>query len=302
MASPYGPMVLVTNPRAGRGRTRQALPELRRCLEERGLHYDIAFTQGPGDGTRLARSALQGGSRFVVAVGGDGTLHEVVNGMLHEDRAVRDDAVLGVVATGTGSDFVKTFGMPALPSHAAAHLDGPESFPIDVGKITASAGTRYFANVAQVGLGAKVAARAASLPGFVGALRFPLAFWLEVVRFAPAEVRVDLVDRAVERRARNVVVANGQFFGAGMKIAPKAAPTDGLLDVQVQHPSLGEAIAIMPRVYRGEHVPHTEITEAKRTRVAVEAERPLPVEADGERVGETPASFEVLRDALRLKV
>jgi diacylglycerol kinase family enzyme len=87
-----------------------------------------------------------------------------------------------------------------------------------------------------------------------------------------------------------------------MKVAPKAAPTDGLLDIQIQHARKLEAIAIMPKVYKGEHVPHPDIEEAKRARVAITADRPLPVEAEGELIGYTPATFEVLPNALRLKV
>jgi diacylglycerol kinase (ATP) len=299
-------MVLVCNLRAGRGATERVLPELRRFLDERALEHRTVATEGPGDATRLARAALDDGTRFVVAVGGDGTVNEVVNGMLEDDRPVRDDAVMGVVATGVARDFIRTFGMPATPSHAAAHLDGPESFSIDIGKITCAGDgadvVRYFANVAQAGLGARIARRAGRARGLLGALTYPAAFWVEAVRSRSPAATVDLVDKRYEGPVRNLVVANGQFAGAGMKLAPRAAPTDGVLDVQIHFLGAREAIAIMPKAYRGEHVPHPEIREAKRVRVSIESERPLPVEADGEDVGVTPATFELVRDALRLKV
>ena len=100
----------------------------------------------------------------------------------------------------------------------------------------------------------------------------------------------------------NLIVANGQFFGGGMKIAPKAAPTDGLFDVQIEHARKREAIAIMPKIYKGTHVPHPDIEEAKRVKLSIEADRPLPIEADGEVLGATPATFEVLKDVLSIKV
>ena len=100
----------------------------------------------------------------------------------------------------------------------------------------------------------------------------------------------------------NLVVANGQFFGGGMKIAPKAVPTDGLLDVQIEHARKKDAIALMPKIYKGQHVPHPDILEAKRARITIESDRPLPIEADGEVLGVTPATFEVLRDLIRIKV
>lgn len=284
----------------------RALPEVREHLARRELEHEVAYTSGPGDATRLARGALDAGGRFLVAVGGDGTVGEVVNGMIEDDRAVAPDAVLGVVAAGRGCDFVRTFGIPSLPGHAVAHLDGPESFAIDIGKVTCvrdgRTSVRYFANIAEVGLGARVASLAARLPHWLGPTVYLWAFWLSILSHRPAEVVVDLVDRSYEGRLNSLIVANGQFFGGGMKIAPKAAPTDGLLDVLIERAARTEAIALLPRVYRGEHLPHPDIRLAKRVKASITAARPLPVEADGESIGHTPATFEVLGDALRLKV
>ncbi|HET7481323.1 MAG TPA: YegS/Rv2252/BmrU family lipid kinase, partial [Actinomycetota bacterium] len=246
------------------------------------------------------------GRRFLVAVGGDGTIHEVVNGMIEDDRPVAAEAVLGVIAAGTGSDFIKTFGLPAAPGVAVAHLDGPESFAIDVGKITYESVdgpvVRYFPNIAEAGIGADVVARAQRLPRWLGPMVYLVAFWLVMRKHKLAQVKVDLVDRSYEGPANNIVVANCQFFGGGMKVAPKAAPTDGLLDIQVEHARKREAIAIMPKIFKGTHLPHPDIEEFKRVRCTVTSDRPLLIEADGEVLGHTPATFEVLRDAIRLKV
>lgn len=307
MTSPFGPMVLICNSRSGHGGVGRSLPEVRARLEERDLDYEVRYTEGRGHATEIAREALAQGFRFLVAVGGDGTIHEVVNGMLKDDAPVNRDAVLGVVAAGTGSDFVKTFGLPAMiPAHAVAHLDGTESFPIDMGKITyvqdGAPATRYFANIAEVGLGAAAVARAEKLPRWLGPTVYFVAFWLAVRKHRVATVTVDLVDRTYEGKMNNLVVANGQFFGGGMKIAPKAVPTDGLLDVQIEHARKKDAIALIPKIYKGTHVPHPDIFEAKRARLTIEADRPLPIEADGEVLGVTPATFEVLRDVISIKV
>ena len=306
MSSAYGPMTLICNARAGRGGVAKCLPEVRSNLEQRQLEYEIRYTSGSGDATRLAREALEGGSRFLVAVGGDGTVHEVVNGMIDEDKPVNAEAVFGVVAAGTGSDFIKTFGIPAMPAHAVAHLDGPESFPIDIGKITYSHNdaetVRYFANIAQVGLGPEIVDRAQRLPRWLGPTVYLVAFWLSIRSYRSPNVTIDMVDRTYEGRMNNLVVANGQFFGGGMKIAPKAAPTDGVLDIQIDHASKREALSFIQKVYKGTHVPHPNIEEAKRVKVAVKADRPLLIEADGEVLGRTPARFDLLRDALKLKV
>ena len=306
MSSPYGPITMICNARSGRGGVARALPDVRAHLDRRGLEYEIRYTEWAGHATELARAALEAGSRFLVAVGGDGTVHEVVNGMIADDEPVNPNAVFGVVAAGTGSDFIKTFGIPAMAGHAVAHLDGPESFAIDIGKITydqnGDRAVRYFPNIAEVGLGAEVVARALRLPRWLGPTVYLAAFWLTIRTHRPARVDVDLVDRKYEGPMNNLVVANGQFFGGGMKIAPKAAPTDGLLDIQVEHARKRDAIAIMPKVFKGEHLPHPDILEAKRVKVSITSDRPLRVEADGEVLGYTPATFELLRNALKLKV
>ncbi len=306
MSSPYGVLTLVCNTRAGNGGVGRCLPEVERLLTERELEYEVVRTEGRGHATLLTREALERDRRLIVAVGGDGTVHEVVNGLIVDDKAANPETRLGVVGAGTGCDFIKTFGIPSSPSHAVVHLDGHESFPIDIGKITFSENgqevVRYFANVAEAGLGARVIERAARLPRFLGPTVYFFAFWMTVARHRPAQVQVDLMTRTYKGPMNNMVIANGQFFGGGMKIAPKAAPTDGVLDFQIEHASKREAIAVMPKVYKGQHVPHPDILEAKRVQASIESDPPLLIEADGEVLGFTPARFEVLRDAIHLKV
>lgn len=304
--SQYGTITLICNSRSGNGGVGKALPEVEKHLKLRELPYEVFHTERAGHATLLAREALERGSRFLVAVGGDGTVHEVVNGMIENDQAVNPDAVLGVVAAGSGCDFIKTFGIPSMPAHAVSHLDGDGSFSIDIGKVTFMKDgvetVRYFPNIAEVGMGAATVGKAARMPRWFGPTIYFFAFWLTLFKHKAANVVVDLVDKKYEGPMNNMVIANGQFFGGGMKIAPKAAPTDGLLDIQVEHAKKRESVAIMPKVYKGQHVPHPDILEAKRVRCSITSERPLPVEADGELLGQTPASFEVLKDIIRLKV
>jgi diacylglycerol kinase (ATP) len=119
--SPFGEIVVIANPRSGRGRAGAGLAGIERALRDAGLGYRIARTAGRGHATELAREALRDGGRYLVAAGGDGTVHEVVNGMLDDDgRPVAADAVLGVVACGSGCDFVRTFGLPGPETPSAA--------------------------------------------------------------------------------------------------------------------------------------------------------------------------------------
>ena len=306
MTSPFGPLVVIANPRAGRGKLGAKLPEIERILRDAGLDYRVVRTTHPGHAAEAARDALHGGERYLVAAGGDGTVHEVVNGMLEDGQPIIPDAVLGVVAAGSGCDFVRSFGLPGDTVQGARHLAGDRVRLIDVGQVTFSSGTaqvtRYFPNIAEAGLGAAVVARASGLPGFLGPARYVCGFWLTLPRFRPATVRVDADGQPYQWRAHNVVVANGRFYGGGMQISPKSEPDDGALDVLVMAGPKSEAFTALPKVYRGTHLPHRNIVELRARRVRVEPDPPFQVEADGESLGTTPATFEVIPASIRIKL
>ena len=309
MTSPFGPLVVIANPRAGGGKVGRHLPEIERILTGAHLSYRIVPTTHPGHATEIARDALARGERYLVAVGGDGTIHEVVNGMFKDGRPIAADAVLGVVAAGSGSNFVRSFNLPGDALQAARHLAGDRVRPIDVGQVTVTAGSaqiiRYFANIAEAGLGAAVVARATRLPAFLGHARYLAAFWLALPGFRPATVRLDAdgqAGQARQWRAHNVVVANARFYGGGMQISPKSEPDDGVLDVLVMTGPKSDAFTAVPKIYRGAHLPHRNIVELRAARVRVEADPPFQIEADGETLGTTPATFEIVPTPIRLKV
>ena len=313
MTSPFGPLVLFANPQAGRGRVDAALPRVEDVLRSLNLDYRIVRTTHPGHATEAARDALRNGERYLVAVGGDGTVHEVVNGMIQDDSPIAPDAVLGVVAAGSGCDFVRSFGLPGDAVQAARHLAGDGVRVLDVGTVTCAVTgtngdathTRYFVNIAEAGLGGAVVDRAAGLEGvgrFLGGARYAAGFWLTLPRFRPAAVHIQADGHVFGWRAYNVVIANCRFYGGGMQISPKSDPGDALLDVLVMTGPKSDAFTTLPKVYRGTHLPHRGIAELKAGRIGVDADRALPVEADGEMVGTTPASFGIIPAVIRLKV
>jgi YegS/Rv2252/BmrU family lipid kinase len=308
MASPYGELTVIVNPHAGRRRVGDEIPELERTLRARDLPYRLLRTEGPGDATRFAREALEGGARFLVAVGGDGTVHEVVNGMIGHDRPLAENPVLGVVAAGSGCDFVRTFGLPGDATRACLHLTGDNTYPLDVGKITYTEPTgeqavRYFPNVAEAGLGAAVAARAGRLPPRFGQSKYFFAFWLTLPRYKLAQIRVTADRRTYEGPGLMVIVGNCQYYGGGMKVSPRSYPGDGVLDVLIYKGPKSDSFTLLPKVYRGEHIPHPHIDELRvRRALHVDADRPLPIEADGEVLGFTPATFEVIPQAIQMKL
>ncbi len=308
MGSPFGELTVIVNPHAGKRHVGEEIPELERTLQARGLAYRLLRTEGRGDATRFATEALKNGARFVVAVGGDGTVHEVVNGMFEEDSPIIDEAVLGVVAAGSGCDFIRTFGLPGDATRACFHLTGDNTYPLDVGKVTyttvgGETDTRLFANVAEVGLGAAVTARAERMSPRLGQAKYFFGFWLVLPRFKLAQVRVEADRKVYEGPAYLVVIGNAQYYGGGMKVSPRSYPGDAVLDVLVFKGPKSDAFTLIPKIYRGDHVPNDHIEEFRvKSRLVVEADRPLPIEADGEVLGSTPATFEVLAEAIRMKL
>jgi len=287
---------------------RTKLPGIEQALRERELQYEVRITEGPGDATRLARRAMEGGGRFVVAVGGDGTVHEVVNGLLHDDAPVRPHTVLGVISAGSGCDFIRTFGLPADAPGAVGRLAGATTRPLDVGKVSyldreGRPAIRYFANIAEAGLGGSAARRAAGLPAWLGPARYFFAFWLVLPSYRPRSAWVERDgEPAYEGRAVNVVLANCRFFGGGMHVSPASDPADGVLEVQVYKGPKSDSFTTLPKVYAGRHLPHRNVVELTGNRFHLDGEQSLEVEADGEVLGTTPATVEVLPRLLELKV
>lgn len=309
MNSPFGPALLVANPRAGRGRN-AVLPRVLAAMHARGLEATVSLTRAPGDAERITREAVTGqGIRFVVAVGGDGTVHEVVNGLIDAEhgRAHGSDVVFGAVAGGSGCDFIRTFGLDRAPERAVAHLEGETVFPVDVGRVvfTAADGsqrTRVFANIAEAGYGGLVTAKANGMPKALGKSRYLLAALSAVRRFDLVGTRVSVDHTSVDEPLSNVVVANGQFFGGNLKVAPRALPDDGLFNVQLWRGSPSEVFRQTPKLRVGEHLTGPDVREYQSATVAIESERPLVIEADGEILGTTPARFDLLPQVLRLKI
>lgn len=276
-------------------------------MDEAGLEPDGRLTERPGHAIELARKARSEGRRLVVAVGGDGTVHEVVNGLLVDGPARSGEVVpaLGLIPAGSGCDYARTFAVPPGLGAAVAHLRTAEERLVDVGEVRCQGEDgeriRFFVNVAEVGIGAEVAERASRLPRTLGPGRYALAFCLTLrgQRTVAAEVEVDTERH--EGPLTNLVVALGQYYGGGMKVAPRADPSDGRFEVQVQTGSKLDYALAMPKVFRGTHLPHPRVREERAEVVDVRCTPDARLEADGEVLGTTPARFRILAGALRIR-
>jgi diacylglycerol kinase (ATP) len=296
--------VFLVNPASDNGATGKRWPELARAAAAAGLAGDTLFSSAPGELGALARSAAEGGAELLVVVGGDGSVNEVANGI-----AERDGVEVAVIARGTGWDFVRTYAIPRdIPGAVEVALRG-RTRSIDLGRVHYRAwsgedASAWFANVASAGMSGAIARRANDTTKALGGKASYLLATLAVfARWRASEISVSVDDEIRNGRMHDVVVANGRYFGGGMMICPEASPDDGAFDVLlIGDLTKRDLMLTLPKTYRGRHLPHPKATVLRGSTVTIEADEPLPVELDGEQPGTTPVRFEVVRDALRVRV
>ncbi|HXU91674.1 MAG TPA: diacylglycerol kinase family protein [Methylomirabilota bacterium] len=294
--------LVVVNPRAGGGRTGRVWPRLRDALTRAGLAFDWAVTRAAGDAVVLARDGARSGHTLVVAVGGDGTLNEVVNGLTDADGTPL--ATAGALLTGRGRDACRNFGVPRRIADAVAALTAGVDSTFDLGLATwAHGGRRYFVGAAGAGFDAAVAARAAAV-GARGTLPYLLAVLATVRASHPTPLTLTVDGRTVWRTPLlTAVVANARHFGGGMRIAPAADPGDGRLDLVILG-ALGrlEIVRWLPTIYWGGHLANPRITTHRAAVITMDGPTSLPIQLDGEVDAGTPVTITVAPRALRLRL
>jgi diacylglycerol kinase (ATP) len=248
----------------------------------------------------LGQAAGEAGGSLLVVVGGDGTVNEVVNGL------AGTDAEIAVLPCGTGQDFGRTHGVPGRFDDAVRVALGGATRTIDLGRVELESGaSRFFANVGSAGMSGAVARRANAMTKVLGGrATFFYALTREFLAWQNTRVTVDL-DGAVRREGamHDVIVANGRYHGGGMKLAPDARQDDGAFDVVlIGDVSKLDFLTTAPKLYSGRYLSHRKVELLRSSTVAIDAGEPLPLEVDGEPIGTTPARFEIVPSALRLRV
>ncbi|MGB9792127.1 MAG: diacylglycerol/lipid kinase family protein [Thermacetogeniaceae bacterium] len=293
------PLFCIVNPAAGRGRTARLWPEIERFLRQAGLRYRAFFTKGNGHAAELAERAARRDQGILLAVGGDGTVNEVVNGIASA-RAF-PTTTLALLPTGSGNDLCRTLGISGEPLSVLRALASGSCRPLDVGFV----GDRCFLNICGVGFDAEVAY--AVNQGFRW-LRGPCAYLAGVLKtlvgFRPVLFDLVLDGQRHQFRGMMVAVANGAFFGSGIKIAPRARIDDGLFDVcAVGEIGKMELLRLLPLTYSGRHEGHPSVRFFRAREVHISSpEATLYIQGDGEILGKTPAVFRIRRHAIRVLV
>lgn len=293
----------IVNPHSAGGRTGRMWPALRKKIPG---NLEVRMTAAPNEATNLTRHALREGFDRIIAVGGDGTINEVVNGFFEHDAPVNPNASLAVIPLGTGGDFRRSLGIDSVDS-AISLLEQGYPTRIDIGRVrhrcpSGEMKLRYFANVVSFGMGGEVAARAKNaLSRVSGKAAFLYATAEVFLRYSPkmVELRLDGEPAGVRFGILNIAIGNGRYHGGGMHVCPRARLDDGLLEVTVIE-ALGmyELARDMKVLYSDNLYVHPKTRHFHARTVIAEAATPVSIEVDGEPLGTLPVELSLMPRAI----
>ncbi|MBG0770924.1 MAG: diacylglycerol kinase family lipid kinase [Anaerolineaceae bacterium] len=290
---------LIVNPLAGKGSALKAIPEIESLLNGLGLDYDIILTEYPGHAIQLAKDAGSNGYQTVVAVGGDGTANEVINGLMQDVEAGNLSANLAVLPVGRGNDFSFGMGVPHDLEEACKALAEAKTRRIDVGLVKGGdyPDGRYFGNGVGIGFDTVVGFEAAKLPNFISGIPAYLIAAVKTIflYFRAPLLRVELDNEVIEQTCLLVSLMNGRRMGGSFMFAPESEQDDGLLNLCiVEGVTRGEVLKIFPKVMSGTQGEHPAVKMPLSQKVKITAlSGSLPVHADGETICEAGSALEV---------
>jgi diacylglycerol kinase (ATP) len=291
-------IAVVANPSSGRGKGARLIPQVDAELTALGIEHTMIVSRAADEPERLAREAASGGATVVAALGGDGQVGAVANGILGSGAA------LAVIPAGTGNDFARHLGLNRKDPLAAARLlADPSIRKIDVVRITTPEGERHYVNVGGAGFDSEVNEHANGVKRLNGTAKYIYSTFVQLAKFKPGRfmVRVDGEDHPFT--GMMLAVGNATSYGGGMLVTPDAKSDDGLLDICViRELPRRQFVMTFPKVFKGRHVQHPAVTMLRGTEVEISADRPFMVYADGERVGSLPATFVLIPRALPVVV
>ncbi len=297
---------LIVNPTAGAGRTAKHWPQIKQLLKKIGLRFEHDLTEAPGHAIELARTAVGKGYKFIVSVGGDGTINEVVNG-IYDTGSIKDVA-LGIIGTGTGGDYIRTIGVSRNYQQSCERLLHPDKITVDLGMVEHNVNgqmkRRIFTNFAGMGFDAEVVKATTKKFKSLGSVpSYLMGLLTTLICYRNREITLKIDGKEEHRKICTIIMSNGKYGGGSMFIAPQADIKDGLFDVviigDVSKPDL---LASLPRIYRGTHLTHPKVTLKRGRVVEIQSKSIAALQADGELLGEVPARFSVLPSALTLLI
>jgi len=280
---------LITNPVAGQGRCSALLPAVRRELDRRHIDYDVFLTNEPYEAAHVTEMVIEAGFTHVVAMGGDGTVNEVVNGIMASSVRLP----LAVIPAGSGNDFCRMMGIPATLSDAIETMVSGKKRAIDLGHVV---GDRYFVNGVGIGIDAQVARDVLRMKRLRGTSAYLAAAVQEIFRFKSFSLTIKNDDWTETRDLISLGLANGKYSGGGFQLAPRACLDDGLLDVAAigDFSSKFARLLRLPQARAGKHLRLPEVTYHQVQEIAVSSSQKLIAHIDGEPYRLPERSFQVI--------
>ena len=302
--------MVIVNPASANGKTRINWPDIKKCLETEGLEFDFSSTTCRSEATYFAREALHKGYDAIISVGGDGTLNEIINGFFENGQMINSSAKLGIIAGGTGGDFIRTLGYPKNYKEACNIIARGQTKLIDLGKLEyfdhkEQLTTNYYINIAGFGLDGAVVDRVNHTSKFFGGfVSFLYGTIAGLAQFRSFSLTLEVDGQlAYQGPATMAAVANGQYFGGSMQIAPAAVLDDGILEIViVKGMKKLKLLRCLPTIYGGTHIIKPEVICLQGTKVKATSPDRVLLEIDGEQPGLLNAEFTILPKALNIIV
>lgn len=310
-------MYIIINPKAGNGKTKKRWEkEIKPILSRKKIDFKFIFTERPNHSTELAREAIKQGEDFIVAIGGDGTYNEVVNGFFdHENfEPLNPECIFGVIPSGTGSDFIKTAEIPKITEEAINILENGAIQKQDVGiarfnDFEGKSSIRLFINVADTGLGGDVVDRVnRTTKRLGGKTSFLIGSIRGIMHHKKTKTRLildDAEDNAYQYNANMTCICIGKYFGGGMMISPNSDSCDGKFSIiTIQDGSRWKLLRSIGKIYDGSHLKMPQVKEhALCKKVKIISQDPVFLDLDGEQVGKsTDYEFEIIPNSLTVRV
>ncbi|MCY6354275.1 diacylglycerol/lipid kinase family protein [Clostridium sp. ZS2-4] len=268
--------LFIINPKAGKGKTLEIIPKIKKIFKEIKEEFIIEITERPGHATELVRNYVKKESYRVYAVGGDGTLNEVLNGM------VNSGSCLGVIPNGSGNDFVRSIYEKTVFENILKNTILGETKEIDLVEIN----NRCFINISSIGIDAEVtynARKLKRLPFISGGLAYILSVFITIFKYKCRYIQLKIDDKEIESTITLLTLANGKYYGGGMKVAPYADLQDGILDLCIiDKLSRIRMLTLFPKLIKGKHEEIKEVSFHKGRKITLAAEEEIAVNIDGE--------------------
>ncbi len=298
---------VIINPKSSDGNTGKNINLLTHKLKKIG-EFDYTLTKGKNHATELTINAIKSEYNRIIAIGGDGTFNEVVNGFFYDEKIINNDVTLGLISGGTGADFIRTLEIPSNIDKAINKIVENNVKKIDLGKLisTNDSGekvTRFFLNASNIGLGGEVVKKVNNSSKLLGGFAsFLIGTVSTAMEFNNKKIKLIYDDENfIEGVYSNIIVANGKYCGGGMKFLPDADLSDNLFDIL----TIGDINKIeffenILKVYRGTHLKFHKIGAKKSKSLSIESEEKIRIETDGEECGFTPAYYQVIPNILNI--